>query len=65
MLTTAKHFERGAVVVLDTLLARLDEQPNSCGRRVELVDLQALHHLPVTTWEGEGGRERGREGGRE
>mmetsp|Transcript_340 Transcript_340/g.907 ORF Transcript_340/g.907 Transcript_340/m.907 type:complete len:485 (-) Transcript_340:346-1800(-) len=40
--------ERRSIVLGDVVVARLDEQPD-CGRcGIKLVDLEPLHHLPVS-----------------
>ena len=49
-LTTAEDSERGSVVLLDPFVPLLDEHTDGSGCRVEMSDLQSLHHLPVPPW---------------
>ena len=48
-LTTAEDPERGSVVLVHPFFSTLDQHTNGSGRRVEVSDLQSLHHLPIAT----------------
>ena len=45
--TTAEYPERRSVVFLDPLISLPDQHPDGGRGRVEVCDLQSLHHLPV------------------
>lgn len=47
--TRAESFEGGAIVLLHPLVSILDEEADCCGSPVELVNLEPLNHVPVSS----------------